>query len=68
MATHLSYTIDVLESEGQRVYDAIVKSAPVKLLGIVPSGEKYTRIQVLMKSGLPLEHEAGKPIPPNPLD
>lgn len=68
MATHLTYTFDVVDSEGKRVYDAIVKSAPVEHLGPVPSGEKYTRIEVLMRSGLPLEHEDGKPIPPDPLD
>lgn len=68
MATHLTYQFDVLDEDGERVYDAIVKSAPVQLLGPVPSGEKYTRIEVRMRSGLPLDHEDGKPIPPSPLD
>lgn len=68
MAIHLTYTFDVVDSEGQQVYDAIVKSAPVELLSPVRSGEKFTRIEVLMRSGLPLEHEDGKPIPPDPLD
>ncbi len=68
MAKHLTYQFDVEDSEGERVYDAIVKSAPVELLRPVPSGVKFTRIEVLMQSGLPLDHEDGQPTPPNPLD
>ncbi len=68
MATHLTYQFDVVDEEGERVYDAIVKSAPVRLLAPVRSGEKFTRIEVVMRSGLPYDHEAGQPIPPSPLD
>lgn len=68
MATNLNYQFDVVDEEGERVYDAIVKSAPVQLLSPVPSGTKFTRIEVKMRSGLPYEHEDDKPIPPSPLD
>lgn len=68
MATHLVYQFDVADEEGERVYDAIVKSAPVQHLGLIPSGQKFTRIEVMMRSGLPYEHEDGKPTPPSPLD
>ena len=69
MAKHLYYSIDATDEVGEQVYDAIVKSAPIAQLAPVPSGQKFTRIEVVMRSGLPEEqHGDERLIPSSPLD